>query len=276
MIDVNHAHISISRQCQLLDLPRATYYRELKGVSKYNLMLMDEIDKIYTKYPFYGSRKITMELHDMGYGINRKRVQKLMRQMGLEAIYPKPNLSRHNPEHKVYPYLLRNMVITKSDQVWSTDITYIRTPNGFMYLTAVMDWYSRFVLSWRLSNTLDSGFCLDALDEALSNGLPEIFNTDQGSQYTSEAFQARLFEKGIKSSMDGRGRALDNIFVERLWRSVKYEEVYLKEYSDVKSLKESLNKYFEFYNYQRKHQSLGYLTPAEVYFTNKKQEKNAA
>lgn len=226
---------------------------------------MKLIDRKYTDCPFYGSRRMVEWLNqDMGQEVNRKRVQRLMRRMGLEAIYPKPNLSAGN-EHKVYPYLLRDVKIDRPDQVWSTDITYVGMEGGFMYLTAVIDWYSRFVLSWGLSNTLDGSFCLEALEEALSQGKPEVFNTDKGTQYTAHAWTSRLLSAGVKVSMTGKGRCLDNVFVERLWRTVKQEEIYLKRYEEVRQLRAGLGSYFEFYNQRRRHQSLDYRTPAEVY-----------
>jgi putative transposase len=230
-----------------------------------NLRLMGLIDREYTEHPFYGSRRMTAWLNeDKGEQVNRKRVQRLMRLMGLEAIYPKPKLSGGR-KHKIYPYLLRGVSIDRPDQVWSTDITYVGLPGGFMYLTAVIDWHSRYVLSWELSNTLDGAFCLEALEEALSRGRPEVFNTDQGTQFTAEAFTGRLESAGVKVSMDGVGRCLDNVFVERLWRSVKYEDVYLKGYESVPQLRAGLLRYFGFYNTQRRHQSLDYRTPQEVY-----------
>lgn len=223
---------------------------------------MRVIDEQYLKTPFYGSRKMSEVL-----GFNRKRIQRLMRLMGIEAIYQRPRTTRAASRHKIYPYLLRNVPITRPDQVWSTDITYVPMYHGFLYLVAVMDWYSRYVLSWRLSNTLDGDFCLEALDEALDHGRPEIFNSDQGSQFTAVAFTSRLESCGIAISMDGRGRALDNVFIERLWRSVKYEEVYLKDYSTAWEAEGSLASYFRFYCQERIHQSLDYRTPAEVYQT---------
>jgi putative transposase len=216
---------------------------------------------LYLKRPFYGSRRIADELE-----VNRKRVQRLMRLMGLEAIYPKPRTTRRTKEHQIYPYLLRDVAITRPDQVWSTDITYIPLADGYLYLTAVMDWYSRYVLAWRLSNNLEGTFCREALDEALTISQPEIFNTDQGCQFTSDAFTGRLLARGIQISMDGRGRALDNVFVERLWRTVKYEEVYLQEYVEPTDARGSLKRYWRFYNHARRHQSLNRRTPAEVYF----------
>jgi putative transposase len=226
---------------------------------------MGLIDKKYTDCPFYGSRRMAAWLNDdEGEHVNRKRVRRLMRLMGLEAVYPKPKLSGGNG-HKVYPYLLRGVEVVRPDQVWSTDITYVGLPGGFVYLTAVIDWHSRFVLSWELSNTLDGAFCLEALEAALAKGKPEVFNTDQGVQYTAQAFTGRLLSAGVKVSMDGKGRCLDNVFVERLWRSVKYEDVYLKRYETVRQLRAGLSAYFGFYNGERRHQSLGYRTPAEVY-----------
>ena len=277
MMEPRNKDISIKRQCELLSLSRSSYYKQPKGKSDWDIGLMNAIDEIYTKWPFYGSRRIVKELRRVkGLVTNRKKVQRLMRKMGLEAIYPRPNLSKANKEHKKYPYLLRGMEIKRPNQVWASDITYIRIERGFMYLTVVMDWYSRSVLSWRLSNTLDSSFCVQALEEALRHyGIPEIFNTDQGSQYTSEAFTKVLLDNKIKISMDGKGRALDNVFVERLWRSVKYEEVYLKSYLTVQEAKSSLKEYLRFYNQERLHQSLDYLTPMEVYFKNQR-EKQAA
>lgn len=226
------------------------------------------IDSEFTRRPFYGSRKMKVYLQELGYKINRKRVQRLMAILGLSGMAPGPNTSRPHPEHKVYPYLLRGITVTRPNQVWSTDITYIRLPRGFVYLVAVIDWYSRRVLSWRISNTMDSSFCVDCLEQALQEfGTPEIFNTDQGSQFTSDAFTGVLLKKCIKISMDGRGRALDNIFVERLWRSVKYEDVFLKGYATVSELLLGLTEYFVFYNMERFHQSLGYATPDQVYRT---------
>jgi putative transposase len=226
---------------------------------------MGLIDRQYTDCPFYGSRRMTAWLnHDQGEQVNRKRVQRLMRLMGLEAIYPKPKLSVGR-KHKVYPYLLRDVTIDRPDQVWSTDITYVGLPGGFMYLAAILDWHSRYVIGWRLSNTLDGSFCLELLREALREGKPEVFNSDQGVQFTAEVFTAELESAGVKVSMDGRGRCLDNVFVERLWRSVKYEELYPRCYQSVPELISGLTSYFGFYNSQRRHQSLGYRTPQEVY-----------
>ena len=257
--------MSIRRQCELLGLNRASWYFEPAGETAENLRLMRLIDEEYLRHPFRGSRGMTTWLTGQGHAVNRKRVQRLMRSMGLEAIYPKPRLSQCGKEARIYPYLLRNVTIVRPNQVWSTDITYVPLLGGYAYLTAVLDWYSRYVLSWELSPTLDSGFCLLALDRALSQGLPEIFNTDQGSQFTSQAFTSRLESRGIAISMDGRGRALDNVFVERLWRSVKYEEIYLREYETMGSLAAGLEAYFWFYCHERPHQSLGNRTPAAVY-----------
>jgi putative transposase len=268
MIEPGHPQLSIRRQCELLGLNRSTLYYTPAGESAFNLHLMRLIDKQYTKTPFYGSPKMTAYLrrppHE--YKVNRKRVQRLMRKMGLQAIYPKPRTSIAAKGHKVYPYLLRNVTITRPNQVWSADITYIPMLRGFMYLTAIIDWYSRYVLAWRLSNTLDGLFCLEALERALAHGQPDIFNTDQGVQFTALDFTSRLEEVGIRISMDGRGRALDNVFVERLWRTVKYEHVYLHDYALVPGLEKGLREYFTFYNQERLHQSLAYHTPAEVHF----------
>jgi putative transposase len=260
-IDKDHPELSIRRQCELLELERSTYYFQPAGETPENLAYMRRIDELYLQHPFYGSRKIAEELE-----LNRKRVQRLMRLMGLQAIYPKPRTTRRAAEHRIYPYLLRNVAITRPDQVWSTDITYIPLTTGYLYLTAVLDWYSRYVLAWRLSNNLESLFCCQALDAALAISQPEIFNTDQGVQFTSEAFTGRLKEHGIAISMDGRGRCLDNAFVERLWRTVKYENVYLHEYADAEELHLGLRHYFRFYNQTRLHQSLDYQTPATIYF----------
>ena len=227
---------------------------------------MKEIDRIYTAWPFYGSRKITAYLNlKHGFDLNRKRIQRLMQIMGIRGLAPGPDTSKPHPEHKVYPYLLRNLSIDRVNQVWSTDVTYIPMPRGYMYLVAVIDWHSRYVLSWALSSVQDTTFCLDALEQALSMGKPDIFNTDQGSQFTSQVFTQKLLENEIKISMDGRGRALDNIFVERLWRSVKYENIYLNDYQSVRELQAGLKLYFEFYNRDRLHQSLDYRTPYQVH-----------
>jgi putative transposase len=257
--------IPVYRQCELLGLARSTLYYLPRGMSEENLGYMRLIDEQFTKTPFYGSRRLTAWLRSCGYELNRKRVMRLMRVMGLEAIYPKPNLSRRGKGHKIYPYLLSGVKVSRPDQVWSSDITYIRLARGFLYLVAVMDWFSRYVLSWELSITLDADFCVSALQRALLGGRPEIFNTDQGVQFSSDAFISELERRDIRISMDSRGRALDNVFVERLWRSLKYEEVYLNEYESVIEASEGIGRYFRFYNEERLHQSLGYRTPADVY-----------
>jgi putative transposase len=244
---------------------RSGLYYRARPVGASDLELMRRIDEVYTDCPFFGSRRMAAWLRREGHRVNRKRIGRLMRRTGLEAIYPKPDTSRPNPAHKVYPYLLRGLEIERPDQVWSTDITYIRLEKGFVYLVAVIDWHSRKVLSWRLSNTLDTAFCLDCLEDALGQGMPGIFNTDQGCQFTSQAFTGRLEAAGIKTAKDGRGRALDNVFVERLWRSVKYEEVYPNAYRTVPDALLGLTRYFAFYNQARPHQGLDYATPSEVY-----------
>lgn len=252
--------MTVARQCELVGLARSTCYFRALGESAENLALMRRIDEQYLRTPFYGSRKMAEVL-----SINRKHAQRLMRMMGIEAIYAKRRTTWPGAEHKIYPYLLRNMEITRPDQVWASDITYVPLRHGFLYLVAVMDWYSRYVLSWGLSNTLTGSFCLESLEEALSRGQPEIFNTDQGSQFTATAFTSRLESCGIAISMDGRGRAIDNVFIERLWRSVKYEEVYLHDYTDGWRAEDSLCAYFRFYNEERLHQALGYRTPLDIY-----------
>jgi putative transposase len=265
LVEPGHQELSVRRQCELLGLSRASLYYEPAGEAPENLRLMRLSDEEYTAHPFYGSRRMTAWLARRGEAVNRKRVQRLLRVMGLEAIYPRPRLSRAGQGHRVYPYLLRGVSVGRADQVWSTDITYVPMAKGFMYLAAVIDWYSRFVVAWRLSNTLEGTFCLEMLDEALGRGCPEIFNTDQGSQFTAAAFTGRLERAGVAVSMDGRGRCLDNVFVERLWRAVKYEDVYLRGYETVPELGSGLGRYFGFYNEERVHQALEYRTPAEVY-----------
>lgn len=265
-MEPRHEQISLRRQCELLRLPRTSWYRRSAGESEENLELMRLIDEQYLRTPFYGSRNMAWWLNKkQGRHVNRKRVQRLMRLMGIESIAPRRRTTQPAPGHKIYPYLLRNVPVEQPDQVWSTDITYVPMRHGFLYLTAVIDWYSRYVLAWRLSNTLDGGFCLEALEEALLVSTPQIFNTDQGVQFTSLSFTGRLKQSEIAISMDGKGRAIDNVFVERLWRSVKYEEVYPKEYADGLEAERSLESYFRFYCEERPHQSLGYRTPAEVY-----------
>jgi putative transposase len=265
LVDRSNPDISIVHQCELLGLARSSFYYRAKGESPTNLELMRLIDEQYTKTPFYGSPKMTDWLSKKGHHVNHKRVERLMQLMGLKATCPRKGLSQPHPEHKIYPYLLRDVKVERVNQVWSTDITYIRLRAGFLYLVAVIDWYSRYVLSWRLSNTLESSFCVEALEEALRINTPEIFNTDQGSQFTSDDFTGILKDKGVAISMDGRGRCLDNIFVERLWRSVKYEEVYLHDYQTPSEAYLGLRQYFEFYNGERSHQALDYRTPYEVY-----------
>lgn len=251
-----------SRQCTLLEVPRAAVYRMPHAPRERDLETMRLIDRLHLERPFYGARKIAIVLTQGGHTVGRKRVTRLMRVMGIETLYRKPNLSRRHPQHKIYPYLLRNLAIERVHQVWSCDITYIPMKQGFLYLVAVIDWHSRFVLSWRLSNTMDKTFCVEAVKEALDKyGAPEIFNTDQGVQFTCEAFIAQLAQRGIKISMDGKGRCLDNIFCERLWRSLKYEEVYLKAYETPKEARTEIGKWFTFYNEQRPHQALGYKRP---------------
>lgn len=262
--------MALTRQCELAGVARSTVYAPhlYSEPDEQEVTLLAAIDAEYTRHPFYGSRKMTVYLRGRGHRINRKRVQRLMGLLGLAGLAPGPSTSRPHPPHKIYPYLLRGVAVTRPNQVWSTDVTYIRLARGFVYLVAVIDWYSRKVLAWRLSNTLDSGFCVDCLEQALqAYGIPGIFNTDQGCQFTSDAFTGVLLAHGIRISMDGRGRALDNIFVERLWRSVKHEDVYLKGYVSVPELLLGLTEYFVFYNTERTHQSLDYRTPDEVYLT---------
>jgi putative transposase len=265
LIEADHPQLSMRRQCQLLGLSRSTFYYEAAAETPENLRLMRLLDQEYTAHPFLGSRRLTQWLIGQGEAVNRKRVQRLLRLMGLEAVYPKPRLSTAQPGHRIYPYLLRNVSIERPDQVWSTDITYVPLASGFMYLAAILDWFSRYVLAWRLSNTLDGSFCLEMLDEALSHGRPEVFNTDQGVQFTAQAWTGRLEAAGVAVSMDGKGRCLDNVFVERLWRTVKYEDIYLWRYEDVPQLRRGLGRYFPYYNEERPHQSLDYQPPAVVY-----------
>jgi len=264
---VDRAHrLSIRRQCELLAVSRSGLYYEPEPTSAEQLALMRRIDELHLKYPFYGSRKLSIELKREGRDANRKRVQRLMRLMGLEPLAPKANTSEPHPEHAVYPYLLRGLRIDRVNQVWAADVTYIPMKSGFVYLVAILDWYSRRVLSWRLSVMLDPSFCVQALQEALTRfGPPEIFNTDQGAQFTADAFTGVLRERGIAISMDGRGRCLDNVFVERLWRSLKYEEVYLHVYDTVAEARAGIGHYFGFYNDERPHQALGYQTPAAFF-----------
>lgn len=268
-IDTDHAQISVARQCELAGLARSSFYYapQRHGEGPENLVLMKQIDRIYTRWPFYGSPRITDQLRRQGQILNEKRVARLMRIMGLQAIVPGPHTSKPHPQNPVYPYLLRDLEVVQPDQVWASDITYLPMRSGYLYLVAIMDWFSRFVLAWELSNSLDTNFCMRALGQALRRGrCPEIFNTDQGAQFTSQEFTGRLLSEGIRISMDGRGRALDNVFVERLWRSVKYEEVYPADYGNGLQAVRGIGKYFAFYNNDRPHQALGRKTPREIYY----------
>jgi putative transposase len=267
MIDSSEPKLDISRQCRMFNISRSSFYYRPKPIRPEDLELMRLIDEQYLRAPCWGSRSMRNHLRRLGYKVNRKRVQRLMRIMGLEAVYPKPRTSRPHPEHKVYPYLLRGLIIDRSNQVWTADITYIPMKQGFMYLVAVMDWYSRKVLSWRVSNTLDTDFCIEAVEEAIGRyGTPEIFNTDQGSQFTSQAFTGLLQDNDINISMDGRGRVQDNIFIERLWWTLKYQYIYLWSFDNGTELREGLQRWFRFYNEERFHQTLDEQTPDEVYF----------
>jgi putative transposase len=252
----------------LLEVPRSSaYYTPNESESEENLALMRRIDEVYMNYPFYGAPRITLWLNAHGFGVNHKRVARLMRVMGLQAVLPGPHTSKPHPEHRIYPYLLRRMQISEPCAVWSADITYIPMRRGFMYLVAVMDWFSRYVIAWEMSNSMESGFCVAVLERALKQARPGIFNTDQGSQFTSEEFTGRLLKAGVRISMDGRGRALDNVFIERLWRSVKYEDIYLREYADGHALHAGLTRYFRFYNHERPHSALADQTPASWHRT---------
>lgn len=267
LVNQDSDELSTRQQCNLLGLNRSNLYYQPAQESPENIQLMKLMDEEYTRYPFKGVLRMREYLLDLGYAANHKRIRRLLRLMGIEAIYPKRNLSKSHPEHKKYPYLLKGLTIDKPNHVWCTDITYIRLLHGFVYLVAIMDWYSRYVLAWRLSNSLETTFCLEALEDALMiYGFPKIFNSDQGVQFTSESFTGLLLANGIKISMDGRGRAFDNIFIERLWRSVKYEEVYLYDYASIPEARDRLDEYFFFYNFKRHHQGLGYQKPAEIYF----------
>ena len=268
LIDLADQEFSVRQQSGLLGIHRSALYYQQRGETEENLMLMRLLDEQYTLTPCYGVLKMTAHLRNLGYAVNPKRIRRLLRTMDLEAIYQKPNTSKRNPEHKVFPYLLRGVKIDRCNQVWNTDITYIRLTSGFVYLTAIIDWYSRYVLGWSLSTTLDADFCIEAVGKLLGEGKCEIFNTDQGSQFTIERFTKPLLDKGIKVSMDGRGRALDNIFVERLWRTVKYEYVYLQEIQTVQQARLGFQEFFYRYNHERLHQSLNYHTPAQVYLNN--------
>ena len=279
MIDRNHLKLSIRKQCDLLEINRSTLYHRPKGESPQNLVLMRLIDEEYLKHPFYGSRKLVFILRQRGHNVSRHRVRRLMHLMGIEAVYQRPRTTVANKKHKIYPYLLKGLDIARPNQVWASDITYIPMRKGFMYLVAIIDWYSRKVLSWRLSNTLDAEFCVDALQEAISlYGMPEIFNTDQGCQFTSEEFTKVLKDHQIQISMDSKGRWMDNVMIERLWRSFKYECIYLTEFDSVKELKQATEEYFHFYNTQRPHATFHGQTPMVVYnqVTFKKEVKIAA
>lgn len=268
LIDLTNKEISITRQAELLGIARSTVYYE-PVVDPYDIELMRLIDEQYTRTPFYGSRRMTVALNRNGHTVNRKRIQRLMRVMGIEAIYPKPNLSTPHPNNKIYPYLLRDVQINRSNQVWGTDITYIRLHKGWAYLVAIMDWFSRYVVSWELSTSLEVDFCISALEKAFIIGIPEIFNSDQGSQFTSLDFVSKLEQNNIQISMDGKGRVIDNIFTERLWRTLKYEEVYIRDYQSVSEARQGISNYMNFYNVERPHQSLNDRTPAEMYFGRK-------
>lgn len=266
MIESDHPALSVARQCALLGLPRSSYYHQPQPKADANLALMRIIDETYLAYPFFGSRQMTRWLRRQKHDVNRKRVQRLMREMGLEAIYRKPNLSRAQSGHRIYPYLLRHLDATRPNQVWATDITYVPVQGGCVYLCAIIDWHSRCVLAWELSNTLDASFCVRAVQRALAaHGTPEIFNTDQGCQFTSAEFTGLLLARGVKLSMDGKGRCLDNVFVERLWRTVKYEEVYLRCYVSMVDAHAQLDRFFRFYNERRPHSSFDGATPGEIY-----------
>lgn len=266
MVQPGFHGLSVRRQCALLELDRSGLYYQPVEASAEELALMRLIDEVYLERPYFGSRRMTDELRGKGHEVNRKRVQRLMRLMGLEGMVPGPHTSRPHPEHPVFPYLLRGLSITRPDQVWATDITYIPLASGWAYLVAIMDWFSRAVLSWRLSNNLTTEFCIEALEEALErHGTPEIFNSDQGSQFTDQEFTRRLLERDVRVSMDGKGRCMDNVFVERLWRSLKYEEVYLNAYADVREAYEGIRRWLRFYNFERRHQALERQTPMQVY-----------
>lgn len=275
MIEPEHPDLTVKEQCALLELPRSSYYHEPLPESEANARLMRVIDEAYLACPFFGSRQMTLWLRAQGYAVNRKRVRRLMRLMGLEALAPKPKLSGRHPAHPVYPYLLRDLAVVRPNQVWAMDITYLSLPGGHAYLCAVLDWHSRAVLSWEISNTLDAAFCVRAMQRALhEHGTPEIVNTDQGCQFTSAEFTQPLLARDIKLSMDGRGRCLDNVFIERLWRTVKYEEVYLKSYLSLVDAHAQLEAYFRFYNERRPHHAHGGATPASIYRTRSPEAVN--
>ena len=266
LVSVEHPRLSVVRQCELVDISRSSYYHVPNGESEFNLELMGEIDRQFLETPFYGSRQMARHLRRQGYAVGRTRIRRLMRRMGLQAIYQKPRMSIPNSQHRIYPYLLRDLSINRANQVWCADITYIPMRRGFLYLVAVMDWHTRAVLSWRLSNSMDSAFCVEALTEALSRyGMPDIFNTDQGSQFTSAEFTDVLSDAGVRISMDGKGRWMDNVFIERLWRSLKYESVYLREFETGLDAQCEIEKWLQFYNIERPHSFFGDKTPMEVY-----------
>jgi putative transposase len=269
MIEAHHPELSVFRQCQLLNVNRSTWYYQPVPISEEELAIMKRLDELYTAHPFLGVRKLTVLLAQNGYRVNHKRVSRLMREMGLETIYAKPKTSIMAPENKIYPYLLRDVPIVTPDQVWATDLTYIRMHQGFIYLSAILDWFSRYIIAWGLSITMDLEFCLEVLEQALALGKPGIFNSDQGSQYTSPQHTGALEAAGIRVSMDGRGRYLDNIFTERLWRTIKYEEVYLKDYETIQEARSSIKAYIQYYNHERPHQALDYQTPYQVYQSQK-------
>jgi putative transposase len=274
LVERADGELSVRRQCELLGVPRSGLYYRTAAESEENVRLMRRLDELYTAHPYYGVRRMVVSLGDEGWAVNPKRVRRLLRVMGLEAIYPQRRGSQPGKGHRIYPYLLREVCVERVDQVWSADITYIRAARSWLYLVAVMDWFSRYVLSWRLAASLESDFCVEALQAALRHRgrrRPEVFNTDQGAQFTSTDFTGALIRRGVSVSMDGRGRCLDNIFIERLWRSVKYEEVYLKDYQQSCEAEGGLSRYFRFYNRERPHQALGYRTPAEVYRARKGQ-----
>lgn len=274
LIDWDHDNLSVYQQCELLGLSRSSLYYDPRPVDDETLLLMRLVDEEYTRHPFYGTRKMTIFLRSLGFLVNRKRLQRYYGLLGLEAIYPKPNTSRRDKAHAIFPYLLRDIVIERVNQVWSTDITYIRLRHGFVYLVAVIDWFSRYVLGWKLSVSLEADFCIETLKQVLLSGSCEIFNTDQGAQFTMPLFTDLLLEKNIRVSMDGKGRSLDNIFVERLWRSLKYELIYLHDYQTVRDVERAIYEYFIFYNYERPHQSLRYQTPASVYYGEKSSSRS--
>ena len=265
LLEPKHEHLSIRRQCEILDINRSNVYYAKKEPSRAKLELIRLVDEIYTEYPFFGTRQMSSYLRTNGHAVSREQIRSIYSKLGLHAICPGPHTSKPHPEHKVYPYLLRGVDVLRNNQVWSSDITYLRLRKGFAYLTAIIDWHSRYVLDWELSINLEADFCIETLERTLKKGICEIFNTDQGAQYTSNGFTQLLLTKGIRISMDGRGRALDNVFVERLWRSVKYEKIYLQEWDTVNEVRQGLQEYFHFYNFRRPHQGLGGVTPASVY-----------